>query len=95
VAFIFGGPPRNGKKTPLKNAYKIGCWFKYEAFKCTPYALFTAAMAMVFFGYTPLMFHITVWAEQDQIRMVWFLVILNGYVANTTTCLDIIPLTSP
>lgn len=95
MAFVFGGPPRHGKKTPLKNAHKIACWFKYEAFRCTPYALFTAAMATVFFGYTPLMFHITVWAEQDQIRMVWFLVILNGYVATTTNHFGTIPLTYP
>ena len=42
---------------------------------------FTLGMAAVFFGYSPLLFHVTEWAKTGHgLKPYWFLVIMNGYV---------------
>ena len=80
VAFVFGGPPPQTKRSPLDNVRSIRCWVRCEALRNRAFLCFTAGIAAVFFGYSPLLFHVNVWAEQEKLKMVWFLVIMNGYL---------------
>ena len=81
LCIAFGGPPPNVKKHPLSLSWK--CWMNPEAFRNRMFLYFTLGMAAVFFGYSPLLFHVTEWAKTGNgLKPYWFLVIMNGYVMN-------------
>lgn len=80
VIFLLGGPAPSAKKSPLVDVMKPSKWFDREAFKSRGFLLLSAAVSFIFFGYAPLLYHVTEWAEQEKLKVVWFLSIMNGYV---------------
>ena len=49
--------------------------------------LYSVGMCFIFFAFYPLLFHVNEWAEQEKfrnIRVVWFLTMMNGYVVKST-----------
>ncbi len=78
VILTFGSPPPNAKKTELRSLLKSSNWVDRTALKCRPCMLLTASTSFIFFGYSPLLYHVTEWAEQEKFKVIWFLSIMNG-----------------
>ena len=71
ICVAFGGPPPNAKKHPLSLSWK--CWMNPEAIKNRMFLYFTLGMAAVFFGYSPLLFHVTEWDKTgNRLKPYWF-----------------------
>lgn len=78
LVVAFGGPVLDSKKRPLGAITNVSKWIDTSAFKSKSFVLLSLAESFIFFGYSPLLFHVTEWACRDTINVVWFLSILNG-----------------
>lgn len=78
IILTFGSPPSNAKTTELRGLLKMNRWVDRTALKCRPFMLLTASTSVIFLGYSPLLYHVTEWAEQDKFKVIWFLSIMNG-----------------
>ncbi len=78
IILTFGSPPPNAKKTELRSLLKMNRLLDRAALKCRPFMLLTASTSFILFGYSPLLYHVTKWAEQEKLKVIWFLSIMNG-----------------
>lgn len=78
IVFIFGNPPPGAKKIELARLLEMKGWVDWAAFRCRPYTLLTVSTMFVFFGYSPLLYFVTEWAEQGSFKVIWFLSFMNG-----------------
>ena len=78
IVILLGRPNPESTKRPLKNISKLSEWIDITAYRNWSFVLLTLATCFVFFGFSPMLFHVTEWAEQEKLGVTWFLSILNG-----------------
>jgi len=76
VTFAFGGPVPGAPMRTLQK--KLPCWIDRDAIKNVTFCLLGAAVALSFFGYMPLLFSVTEWAEREPLNATFFLSAMNG-----------------
>lgn len=78
IIIVFGNPPPSAIKIDLARLLKRREWFDRAAWRCRPCLLLAFSTAFIFLGYSPLLYHVTEWAEQEKFKVLFFLSIMNG-----------------